>query len=209
MKCAIFGFVALIVGAPFGSSALEQRASISAKATTGFATLNGGTATPVTMTTFDALKSAVTGSSPKVVLVSGTISGAATIKAGANTSLVGKKDATLADVGIRVDTVSNVIIRNLKISKVLATYGDAIKVASSNRVWIDHVEVSSDRDHDKDYYDGLIDITSGSYGVSVTNSYIHDHYKTSLAGASNDLSFAGCVCTQQVVEQLGESVPIV
>lgn len=28
----------------------------------------------------------------------------------------------------------------------------------SNNVWIDHCDVSSDRDHDKDYYDGLIDV---------------------------------------------------
>lgn len=28
----------------------------------------------------------------------------------------------------------------------------------SNNVWIDHVDVSSDMDHDKDYYDGLIDV---------------------------------------------------
>jgi pectate lyase len=54
-------------------------------------------------------------------------------------------------------------------------------------VWIDHVEVFSDRDHDKDYYDGLIDITSGSYAVSVTYSYLHDHFKTSLVGASDSL----------------------
>jgi pectate lyase len=30
----------------------------------------------------------------------------------------------------------------------------------SNNVWIDHVDVSSDRDHDKDYYDGLIDVNA-------------------------------------------------
>jgi pectate lyase len=28
----------------------------------------------------------------------------------------------------------------------------------SKNVWIDHVDVSSDRSHDKDYYDGLIDV---------------------------------------------------
>ncbi|KAG8705944.1 hypothetical protein FRC09_002659 [Ceratobasidium sp. 395] len=192
MKFSTLGFVAFLASVALGSPALEKRASVSDKATIGFATLNGrttggGTATPVTVTTFDQLKAAVTGSTAKVVMVSGTISGAATIKVGANTSLIGKKRAALAGVGIRVDSVSNVIIRNLKISKVLATYGDAIGVVSSNRVWIDHVEVFSDRDHDKDYYDGLIDITSGSYGVSVTYSYIHDHYKTSLVGASDDL----------------------
>jgi pectate lyase len=71
---------------------------------------------------------------------------------------------------------------------VLATYGDAIAVASSNRVWIDHVEVFSDRDHDKDYYDGLIDVTAGSYAVSITYSYLHDHFKTSLVGASDSLA---------------------
>ncbi|KAG9101851.1 hypothetical protein FRC06_002554 [Ceratobasidium sp. 370] len=127
--------------------------------------------------------------------VSGTIGGAATTKVGASTSLVGKNSAgelfltmvpepavklylALVGVGIRVDSISNVIIRNLKISNVLVTYGDSIGVISSNRVRIDQVEVFSDRDHDKDYYDGLIDITSGLYGVSVTNSYIHDYYKT-------------------------------
>ena len=70
----------------------------------------------------------------------------------------------------------NVIIRNIAISKVLAENGDAIGVRKfqtsyqiqpgldwppteySTNVWIDHVDVSSDKDHDKDYYDGLIDV---------------------------------------------------
>lgn len=33
-----------------------------------------------------------------------------------------------------------------------------IQAEYSNNVWIDHCDVSSDRDHDKDYYDGLIDV---------------------------------------------------
>ena len=32
------------------------------------------------------------------------------------------------------------------------------QIEYSNNVWIDHCDVSSDRDHDKDYYDGLIDV---------------------------------------------------
>ncbi|KAG9101852.1 hypothetical protein FRC06_002555 [Ceratobasidium sp. 370] len=193
MKLGAFGLIALVAGVAFGSPALEKRALVSDKAIVGFATLNGGTtgggsATPVIVTTLAALKAAVTGDAAKVILVSGTITGAETFKVGSNTSIIGKSGAALVGVGISVNTVSNVIIRNLKISKVLAQYGDVIGVASSNRVWIDHVEVFSDRDHDKDYYDGLIDITSGSYGVSVTYSYIHDHYKTSLVGASDSLA---------------------
>jgi pectate lyase len=47
----------------------------------------------------------------------------------------------------------NVIIRNLKIAKVLAP-GDNIGIQQSNQVWVDHVDLSSDMDHDKDFYDG-------------------------------------------------------
>jgi pectate lyase len=55
--------------------------------------------------------------------------------------------------------MENVIIRNIAIAKVLAENGDAIGVQKSTNVWIDHVDVSSDQDHDKDYYDGLLDVS--------------------------------------------------
>ncbi|CCO32841.1 hypothetical protein BN14_06904 [Rhizoctonia solani AG-1 IB] len=151
-------------------------------------TTGGGSANPVTVTSLDALRSALQGNAAKVVFISGTIRGAETIKVGSNTSVIGKAGAALEGVGISIGAVSNVILRNVKISKVLAQHGDAIGVAASNRVWIDHVEVFADRDHDKDYYDGLIDITKGSYGVSVTYSYLHDTFKSSLVGASDSLA---------------------
>lgn len=79
----------------------------------------------------------------------------------------------------------NVIIRNVFVKEVLAEYGDAIGVQYSTNVWIDHVDVSSNRDHDKDYYDGLIDVTHASDYVTISNSYIHDHWKASLVGHSD------------------------
>ncbi|CAE6488121.1 unnamed protein product, partial [Rhizoctonia solani] len=91
----------------------------------------------------------------------------------------------LTGVGLRVIDVSNVIIRNLKINKVLADAGDHIGVQAANRVWIDHVELWSDQSHDKDYYDGLLDLTHGVYAASITNSYLHDHWKASLVGHSD------------------------
>ena len=42
------------------------------------------------------------------------------------------------------------ILRNLKISKVLADAGDAIGIQAASNVWVDHCDLSSDRDHDKD-----------------------------------------------------------
>ena len=81
----------------------------------------------------------------------------------------------LTGVGLTINGQSNVIVRNLKISKVLADYGDAITIQASTNVWVDHVDLSSDLDHDKDYYDGLVDVTHASEWVTISNSYIHDH----------------------------------
>ncbi len=58
--------------------------------------------------------------------------------------------SALVGVGLRVYKEENVIIRNIAISKVLAEAGDAVGVQESNQVWVDHLDLSSDRDHDKD-----------------------------------------------------------
>ncbi|KAG8723813.1 hypothetical protein FRC12_024424 [Ceratobasidium sp. 428] len=183
---------ALALAAALGvvsANPIEKRASTSDKASLGYATLSGGTtgggsASPVTVTSLSALKSALS-SGNKVVLISGTITGNEVVKVPANTSVIGKSGATLSGVGLRVIDVSNVIVRNIKILKVLASAGDALAVQAANRVWIDSVDLSSDRDHDKDYYDGLLDITHGVYAATVTNSYLHDHWKGSLVGHSD------------------------
>lgn len=80
----------------------------------------------------------------------------------------------------------NIIIRNLKISKVLAENGDAIGVQYSTNVWLDHLDVSSDLSHDKDYYDGLIDLTHAADYITISNTYFHDHWKASLVGHSDN-----------------------
>ncbi|KAK0500016.1 pectate lyase [Armillaria luteobubalina] len=171
-------------------STVLKRASVSDVATVGFATLNGGTTggaggTTTTVTTLAALTSAVSGDSAKIVIISGTISGSAVVKVGSNTSVLGAAGSLLDGVGLRVLDESNVIIRNVKIQKVIADVGDAIGIQAASQVWVDHVDLSSDRDHDKDYYDGLLDITHGCYGITVTNSKIYTHWKASLVGHSD------------------------
>ena len=65
----------------------------------------------------------------------------------------------------------------MRISKVLAANGDAITIQASKNVWVDQCELSSDQSHDKDYYDGLLDIVHGSEWVTVSNTYLHDHVR--------------------------------
>lgn len=64
--------------------------------------------------------------------------------------------------------------------------GDSIAIQYASNVWVDHVDLSSDRDHDKDYYDGLLDVTHAGDYVTVSNSYLHDHWKCSLVGHSDN-----------------------
>lgn len=57
----------------------------------------------------------------------------------------------------------------------LADYGDVVTVQASSNIWIDSCDFSSDLDHSKDYYDGLVDIVHASEWVTVSNTYFHDH----------------------------------
>ncbi|KAF9040688.1 polysaccharide lyase family 1 protein [Panaeolus papilionaceus] len=182
-----------------GSPTIEKRASANDVATIGYATLNGGTTggsggTVTTVTTLAALTSALSGSAKKIVIISernfmafiiGTITGNTALRVGSNTSVLGKAGSSLVGVGLRVYRESNVIIRNVKISKVVADAGDAIGVQEASQVWLDHLDLSSDRDHDKDYYDGLLDITHGCTGVTVTYTKLYNHWKASLVGHSD------------------------
>jgi pectate lyase len=144
----------------------------------------GGATTQVS--TLAALTSAVAGDSPKIVVLTASLTGSVIIKIGSNTSLYGATPGiTLNGIGLRIINVSNVIVRNLKISKVLASTGDAIGIQAASKVWIDHCDLSSDMTHDKDYYDGLCDITHGSTYVTVSWTYLHDHWKSMLIGHSD------------------------
>ncbi|KAF9460937.1 pectate lyase B [Collybia nuda] len=178
---------------------LVKRASAGEVATVGYATQNGGTSggsggTTTTVTTLAALTSAVAGTAKKIVIISGTISGNTVVKIGSNTSVIGQKGSALVGVGLRVLNEKNVIIRNVKVSKVLADAGDAIGIQASSQIWLDHLDLSSDLDHDKinsfrtSHYDGLLDITHGCTGVTVTGSKLYNHWKGSLVGHSDSNS---------------------
>lgn len=166
--------------------ALPQPAGAADTSPVGFGagTTGGGAATTVTVSTSDAFKAAVTGGTAKVVKVNGLISLSGQIDIGSNTTVLGVGSSSgFTGGGLRLKKVTNVVVRNLNLSKAVKT--DAITVQASTRVWIDHNTLSSDRDHGKDYYDGLVDITHGSDYVTVSWNTFKDHYKGSLVGHSD------------------------
>ncbi|MER7644786.1 polysaccharide lyase family 1 protein [Streptomyces sp. NPDC126522] len=152
----------------------------------GAGTTGGGSASAVTVTTLAAFKSAVTGSSSKVVKVNGLISLSGQVDVGSNTTVLGVGSASgFTGGGLRLKNVTNVVVRNLNISKSVAP-ADGITVQASTKVWIDHNAFSSDLDHGKDYYDGLVDISHAADYVTVSWNTFKNHYKGSLVGHSDN-----------------------
>lgn len=175
---------------------------------------SGGTVT--TVSTLAQFTAAVDedDATPRIVVVSGTISGEDDIRIGSNKTIVGLPGATFDGIGLYLREQSNIIIRNIISSKVLAsTKGDGIRIdvsvspplsphrgqslveymkpgvaqgidrvinhvlsllffsstsQESTNVWIDHCELYSDLQHDKDYYDGLIDASHAADFITIS-----------------------------------------
>jgi pectate lyase len=158
-------------------------------ATVSGSTTGGGSGPSVTVTSLAALETEAASSTAETILVNGLFSGSGNVTVASNKSIIGVgANSGLTGIGLSMKGVSNVIIRNLNISKVTAASGtgDAIHIESgANHIWIDHNNLFSDQNNGKDYYDGLIDITHAADYVTVSWNYLHDHYKASLVGHSD------------------------
>lgn len=76
----------------------------------------------------------------------------------------------------------------MKISKVEAAYGDAITIQKSTNVWVDHCDLSAARTGDKDFYDGLVDLSHAADWVTISYTYLHDHVSQHTLAALKRLS---------------------
>lgn len=160
----------------------------------------GGSATPTVVSTYDALKTAITSSSVKVVHISGTITipsggrinfqdqSAKTIYGLPGSKLV-SNDLTKDGSGIiYVKRVSNVIFRNITFEGPAAydTDGwDNMTIDNSTNVWVDHCDF-------QDGMDGNLDIKSAADYISVTWCKF-SYNKAPVAGGpggSNDHRFS-------------------
>ncbi|KFZ20563.1 hypothetical protein V501_00055 [Pseudogymnoascus sp. VKM F-4519 (FW-2642)] len=198
---AILAPLVVAVPTPTEDSTVERanivkRATITDVADTGFATQNGGTTggkggtvtTVSTLAQFTAIadNSKNNDATPLIIVVKGTIAGDVQVRIGSNKSIIGLPGAKLSGVGLYIWKQKNVIIRNIISENVLASSGDGLGIQASSNVWVDHCEFYSDLSHGKDYYDGLIDVTHASEWVTISNVYLHDHWKASLIGHSDN-----------------------
>jgi len=160
------------------------------------ATTGGGDLPPVPVNSLDDLNTQLHRTEPLVILLDGMFAPADTVKVttdkdarNGNKTLIGVgANSGLTGAGLDLSYADNVIVRNLKISKVSVGEGDAITILASHHIWIDHCDLSSDRNDTTSGYDGLVDITHGSSFVTVSWTLFHDHRDTSLVGHTADVT---------------------
>lgn len=148
---------------------------------------------------------------PLVIYIGGTItwenSGNTEIRVRRNNvSIIGlAASGEFHGVGIRISHgATNVIIRNLLIHEVPQARGagDHIHLdgqdGAVSRIWIDHNEFYNDLavtvpagtanpdEYQKDYYDELVSGRSDVKNVTISYNYLHNSWKTSLWGSSDN-----------------------
>jgi pectate lyase len=129
-------------------------------------TIGGYGATPVTVTTLQELTTALAGTPPLDIIVSGlittpvqniTVNGATiptdkrsvSLNVQSNTTIRGDGTGHLKNIELKINSAENVIIRDLAISDVIAwdAYGgagnDAIQITGSKYIWIHHCDFYS------------------------------------------------------------------
>jgi len=131
-----------------------------------------------------ALSSAASGSTPRVVQVTGNIN-IGELDVGSNKTIVGMSSSVTINGGIKINGEQNVIIRNLNIngSSSDAGGGDGIHIQDSHHIWVDHVEIW-------DSPDGNLDINDYSNWITVSWSifrYTHTgaHRFSNLIGSGD------------------------
>ncbi|MGW4792754.1 pectate lyase family protein [Nonomuraea sp. NPDC004297] len=126
---------------------------------------------------------------------------------GSNTTLVGRRGASLTGLGLVIDDADNVIVRNLAVHDAYDCFPvwsggdwktdyDNLMISGSTHVWVDHVTLTDgDRPDQAEpryfgkrflHHDGLLDIVRGSDLVTVSWSVFSGHDKSLLWGNTDD-----------------------
>jgi len=147
-------------------------------ASLGGGTTGGGNATPVLVTTLADFKTAAAGTTARVIYVQGNFA-QDSITIGSNKTIIGCSSGATLNGSIIIKNATNVILRNLSIKGYncappdvdITTGGqcqnglDAFGIDGSQRVWVDHCNLS-------DGSDGTLDINHGADFITISYSKI-------------------------------------
>lgn len=156
----------------------------------GWATVAGGTTggqggEVVTVTNKDEFVNAVSGDTPRIVQVLGTIHGDYNIpNVGSNKTILGiGYDARIVGFTVKITEVNNVIVRNLTFQGAMPQ--DGLTCRRATHIWIDHCTFL-------DCADGLLDITDQCDYVTVSwcrfyyTGKVNPHRFACLVGSTDD-----------------------
>ena len=176
---------------PPALEALVGWASVNSKGVNGTTGADATAFAPIVVTTVAAFKSNAAGTDPRVINVTGTLTGKFTI--GSNKTIAGLCGAELHGT-VEMKGSVNVILRNIKIvgygagncaldpaydaSVGCSSGNDAVSVLGGHHIWIDHCDIS-------DGTDGNLDITKGADFVTVSWTKFHYSSRTDNSGSDS------------------------
>lgn len=139
----------------------------------GEKTTGGNNQNIIVVATAAELQTAVSGTSPATIYVTGSITLDKMLSVGSNKSIIGLPGATISNLN-RNDNAgifllkgsNNVIIRNLTLIgpgayDIDANYSDNISLVGAKNIWVDHCDI-------QDGIDGNFDIVEGSDSICVS-----------------------------------------
>ncbi|PST83819.1 pectate lyase [Pedobacter yulinensis] len=152
----------------------------------GYASVNGRTTggaggVVVTVSSLNELRNALESAQTLIVRVQGNISGRGFLNIKSNKTVLGLPGSVLDGVALLIYGANNIILQNLVIRNVV-NYSNIMIKEDAHHVWVDHCDLSSDRDHGWDYYDGLLDIGKRADYISVSWNRMHDNHIPMLIG---------------------------
>ncbi|MUL42006.1 hypothetical protein FZ103_12605 [Streptomonospora sp. PA3] len=125
------------------------------------------------------------------------------LRPGSNTTVVGVGEASISDGFVLLESVRNVIIRNLGIHDAYDCFPnwdgeawdaqyDNLEVSRTEHVWLDHLSLSDGGNYDSgfpvvhgrrvEHHDGLLDVVRASDMVTISWNRLEGHDKTMLIG---------------------------
>jgi pectate lyase len=158
------------------------------------AVTGGGNGTPVNVTTFAALKSAVESSDAKVIYIMNDVGDGYKGKSGdvlmfkSNKTLIGVKPGITIKCSFQIKSVNNIIIKNLICrgpgNSNSEQNWDAVNIEGSKRIWFDHCTVMEGEDGNFDVVKGSDNVTASWCKFTYVTSSTHN--LSNLIGSSDD-----------------------